>query len=136
MKRIALLLFLLMTGSNVLVQAQNEAAATNMDAQQMALQKTAVLNSELQLSQEQQTQVIAIITKYDDVNTMNSASPFAITESAEREVMEILTPQQQDYYERNMDRIRTALRPAPAQSAPTQPTSTKKKTAKPVKTEK
>lgn len=136
MKRIALLLFLFMMGSHAFVQAQNESAPTNMDAQQMALQKTAVLNSELQLTQEQQSQVIAIITKYDDVNTLNSSSPFAITEIAEREVMEILTPQQQDYYERNMDRIRTALRPAPVQNTPAQPTSTKKKTAKPVQTEK
>lgn len=134
MKRFALLLSLVTLFSGVSnVMAQDKAASTTTDARQMALQKTAVLNSELQLTTDQQNQVIEIIAKYDDVNTMNGTTPYAITESAEREVMEILTPQQQDYYERNMDRIRTALRPAPVQNTPVQPTPTKKKASKPVK---
>jgi hypothetical protein len=134
MKRITYLLTLsAIIGTLFSATAQEKAAAVTMDAQQMALQKTAVLNSELQLTMDQQNQVIEIIAKYDDINTMNGTTPYAITEAAEREVMEILTAQQQDYYERNMDRIRTALRPAPVQNTPVQPSSTKKKTSKPVK---
>ena len=93
---------------------------------QMAVNKTGILNTRLTLTEQQQNQAVAIIEKYDDPNTMNGTTPYAITESAEREILEILTPAQQETYKLNIESIRNSLRPAAA-PAGTSPAKGKKK---------
>ncbi|MFM7217011.1 MAG: hypothetical protein ACKO1U_03225 [Bacteroidota bacterium] len=87
-----------------------KSAPVTPDAHAVAVEKTSRLNQELNLTPDQQTQVVAILEKYDDPNTATGNTPYTITEHAEREVMEILDQQQQQYYEDNMMRIRNSLR--------------------------
>lgn len=82
----------------------------------MAVKKTAILDKSFHFTPEQHGQVVSIIMKYDDPNTMRGTTPYSITELAERTIVEILNPTQQQYYDNNVLKIRESLRvnpPAP-----------------------
>ncbi|MFM8431198.1 MAG: hypothetical protein ACKOA1_00215 [Bacteroidota bacterium] len=108
---------------------EKKSASVAPDAHVVAVEKTTVLNQELNLSAAQQIQVTSILEKYDDPNTVTGNTPYAITEIAEREIMEILDQQQQQYYEDNMTRIRNSLRLNSA-AEPIPASKTKKKSKK------
>lgn len=128
-----LLLSLFLTATTLSAQSQDKIGNTGKTAEEIAVIKTDALAKALNMTDHQKTQVHDIILKYDDPNTFAGTTPYFITESAERECMEVLTPGQVDQYEQQSAAIwRTVITPAtpPVETPAKKSGKTKSKDAK------
>lgn len=100
--------------------AQDKAETVDPRIQQLAQAKVKILTDYLTLTPDQQSTVALILTKYDDLTTVNNTN-YSITRNAEREIWEVITPQQMEQYKNNMDKIHADFAAVPAPAAANAP---------------
>lgn len=96
--------------------AQDKAETVDPRIQQLAQAKVKILTDYLTLTPDQQSTVVLILTKYDDLTTVNNTN-YSITRNAESEIWEVITPQQMEQYKNNMDKIHADFAGVPAPAA-------------------